>query len=281
MGAKRNARRTVNKERRWRLPELNWRRIGFTFAGIAVTGLAVAALGWLLDQPISRVTVSGRLQRVSAPEVEKVVRARLRGAGLVSVDLADISRGLRALPWVDSATVQRDWPRGLRIEIIEQSAVARWNDAGLVNARGELFLSDARFSPPELPQLAGPIGTEGEVTARFLAAQNQLTEVGLRLAALSLDARGAWSFTLDDGVLVRLGRDQIDERFARFVQAAAKLVAQRAADIAYIDMRYGNGFAVGWKGGGGHLADAQPSQQPKTHHLIDIEPRVLEAVFNG
>jgi hypothetical protein len=31
-------------------------------------------------------------------------------------------------------------------------------------------------------------------------------------------------------------------------------VSQRAADIAYVDMRYGNGFAVGWKGGGAHLA---------------------------
>ena len=63
------------------------------------------------------------------------------------------------------AAVQRSWPRGLKIEIVEQIAVARWNDAGLVNARGELFLSEARFVPPELPQLAGPPGTEQEVTA--------------------------------------------------------------------------------------------------------------------
>ena len=35
---------------------------------------------------------------------------------------------------------------------------------------------------------------------------------------------------------------------------AAKLVSQRATDIAYVDMRYSNGFAVGWKGRGAHLA---------------------------
>jgi cell division septal protein FtsQ len=28
-------------------------------------------------------------------------------------------------------------------------------------------------------------------------------------------------------------------------------VCQRAADIAYVDMRYTNGFAVGWRGAGG------------------------------
>jgi len=31
-------------------------------------------------------------------------------------------------------------------------------------------------------------------------------------------------------------------------------VCQRAADIAYVDMRYSNGFAVGWRGGAPRLA---------------------------
>jgi cell division protein FtsQ len=247
---KRNARRSLPRERRWRLPALDWRRIALTFSGIAVTALALGSLAWLLDQPIHRVIVTGRLQRVSALDVEQVVRAKLNGAGLVSVNLEQIGSGLRTLPWVDSAAVQRSWPRGLKIEIVEQTAAARWNESGLVNARGQQFDSEARFIPPELPQLTGPSGSEAEVTARYLLTQGRLTEAGLRLVSLELDARGAWSMTLDDGVQVRLGRQQVDERFERFMAVAARLVSQRAADIAYVDLRYGNGFAVGWKGGG-------------------------------
>ena len=102
----------------------------------------------------------GALQHVSPLDVEKVVRAHLHGAGLVTRGSgATSAAGSRALPWVDSAAVQRSWPRGLKIEIVEQIAVARWNGAGLLNARGELFLSAARFVPPELPQLAGPAGS--------------------------------------------------------------------------------------------------------------------------
>ena len=263
---KRNTRRSLPKTRRWRLPALNWnwRRIGLTFSGIAVTVLALSALGWLLDQPIQRVIVSGRLQRVSALDVERVVRTHLNGAGLVSVNLEQIGAGLRTLPWVDSAAVQRSWPRGLKIEIIEQVAVARWDDTGLLNARGQLFLTDAHFLPPELPQLAGPAGSQSEVTARYLATQGRLTELGLRLVALQLDERGAWNMTLDNGVQVRLGRQQIDARFERFVLVAAQLVNQRAADIAYVDLRYGNGFAVGWKGGG-HAAQTPPT--PGAHGI--------------
>ncbi len=255
---KRNNRRGTPRASRLKLPALDWRRIGLSLAALALSAMALAALVWLLDQPIQRVIVTGRLQRISALDVEQVVRERLRGAGLVSVDLEDISRGLRTLPWVQRCAVQRSWPRALRIEIIEQSAVARWNDGGLLNARGQLFVSETRFVPPELPQLSGPAGAEAEATARYLAAQGRLTEVGLRLIALTLDARGALSLRLDDGVEVRLGRAQIDARFERFMAVAAKLVSQRAADISYVDMRYSNGFAVGWKGGGGHLAWSSP-----------------------
>ena len=71
----------------------------------------------------------------------------------------------------------------------------------------------------------------------------------MRLTALSLDARGAWELRLDNGVTVRFGRRQVDERFERFLTVALHMICQRAADIAYVDMRYTNGFAVGWRSG--------------------------------
>src|SRR5579883_2330610 len=95
-----------------RLPGALLRRLGWAGAGLALALLAVMALRSLLDQPIERVTVTGRLQHVSPLDVERLVRAHLDGAGLVSVDLDDISRGLSLLPWVDHASVQRSWPRG-------------------------------------------------------------------------------------------------------------------------------------------------------------------------
>jgi cell division protein FtsQ len=260
---KRGNRRRTEGARSWRLPTLQWRRIGVVGGSIA----AVAVLAWLLvlllDQPIERVIVEGGFQRITAPEVEKAVRAELRGAGLVSVDLARVSRALRRLPWVDAATVQRSWPRGLKVHVIEQVAVARWNQADLVNARGERFLTAARFVPPELPQLAGPEGTEAEAVARYLAAQGRIVGAGMRLVAMQRDARGAWELTLDNGVHVRLGRQRYDERFERFTAAALRLVAQRAADIDYVDMRYTNGFAVGWRSGSTRLAGRSAAEDMK------------------
>src|SRR5665213_775894 len=127
---------------------------------------------------------------------------------------------------------------------------SRWGDNGLLNVRGDLFAHDATHIPLELPRLSGPDGTQVSVVQRYLAMRDRLLELNVRITALRLDARGAWQFDLDDGVTVRLGRQHLDERFNTFVVTAARIVAPRATDIAYVDMRYANGFAIGWRSGG-------------------------------
>lgn len=243
----RRNRRRAQQPARFRLPQLDWKRIGAAVVALAAVAAVAFTIRIALDQPIETVAVEGRLQRVSPLDVEKAVREVSRGKGLVAVDLDAAQRAILNIGWVDSATVRRAWPRGLRVFVIEQTPVARWGETGLLNTRGELFVNDARHVPPELPELAGPPGTQGAVAQRYLAAQGRLIEAGMRLSAVRLDSRGAWEFDLDNGVALRLGRRQIDERFDRFMVAAARVVSQRPADISYIDLRYTNGFAIGWR----------------------------------
>jgi cell division protein FtsQ len=251
---KRAKNRRKQSERRLRLPAINWRRWGITALTLAAILGGVATLGVFLDQPIQRILISGRFQRVSPGDVERAVKDKMRVAGLVSVDLDAVRSAVAALPWVDTASVQRDWPRGLSVTVVEQVAAARWGESGLLNTRGELFASAATHIPPELARLSGPPGTQALVAARYLAAQGRLVEAGMHLTALRLDERGAWELDLADGITVRLGSREVDERFERFMITAIKLIAQRADDIAYVDMRYSNGFAIGWRSAGAHRA---------------------------
>src|SRR5256714_10066615 len=153
--------------------------------GNAAAGCAVA---WAFDQPIETVAVEGRFQRVAPVDVERVVKEKVHGAGLLSVDLAAVRRAIHTLPWVDAVSVQRAWPRGLNVLVIEQTAAARWGERGLLNTRGELFDSDERHIPPELAQLTGPEGKESLVAQRYLAAEGRLSQPGLRLTATRLEA---------------------------------------------------------------------------------------------
>jgi cell division protein FtsQ len=247
LGRPKNRRKPSEHRRAW-LPDINWRALGIVSAIIVGAVGAAAALALVLNQPIESVAVEGRFQRVAPVDVERVVKAQVHGTGLLSVDLAAVRRAIHALPWVDAVSVQRAWPRGLTVLVIEQTAAARWGERGLLNTRGELFDANESHIPPELAQLEGPEGKEAVVAQRYLAAEGRLMQAGVRLTAMRLDARGAWEFDLANGVTVRLGRRQVDERFEKFMSTALKLVTQRGEDIVYVDMRYTNGFAIGWRG---------------------------------
>jgi cell division protein FtsQ len=241
-------RRRKPESRRIELPAIDWRRALQTVAALAVVAGFVLLLRTALDQRVHRVLVDAPFQRVSPVEVEQVVRANLRG-GFMTADLGRLQRAVESLAWVDRARIHRVWPDGLRIEVVEQIAAARWAEDGLLNTRGELFMTGTRLVPQELPRLDGPAGSEADVAQRYLTLQGRLVEQGLRIVALRLDARGAWEMDLANGVTVRLGRRQVDERMERFLQVAAPVIAGRAADIAYVDMRYSNGFSIGWREG--------------------------------
>jgi cell division protein FtsQ len=261
VGLRKHNRRRV-EARSFSLPALNWRALGTTALFFALAAGVGYGLIYALDQPIRIVSVEGRFQRVSPVQVEQAVTSGLT-AGFMSVDLAAVRQRVEALAWVDDARVSRRWPNGLRIDITEQVPAARWGESGLLNTRGELFIRDARHVPPELPRLEGPDGSEWQVAQRYLSAQGRLIEAGTRLTALELDARGAWRLQLVNGVEVRLGRREVEDRLDRFIQTALPVMSPRAREVAYIDMRYSNGFAIGWKKAGagkpGELASREPA----------------------
>jgi cell division protein FtsQ len=239
------------KKSSWKWPAIfrEWRVYARRGALLLVLVGALGALTWALDRPVRVISIDGSFQRVSPGQIEKAV-APFANQGFMSADLADIQRAVETLPWVDHVRIARRWPNSLRVTVIEQTAAARWGESGLLNTRGELFVRTATHVPAELPHLSGPEGTESQVAQRYLAAQGRMLEAGMRIAAVRLDERGAWEMDLDSGVTVRLGRRDVEERFERFIHTASQVIAHRLTEISYVDMRYSNGFAIGWRNQG-------------------------------
>jgi cell division protein FtsQ len=86
------------------------------------------------------------------------------------------------------------------------------------------------------------------VALRYLEVRENLIPLGLDVRRVHLDARGAWDMTLSNGVDVRLGRRDVAERTELFLAVVANIVSSREGDIEFVDMRYSNGFTIGWKG---------------------------------
>ncbi len=241
-----NRAKAEKPQRQWTRYLAEWRLHARRAATLLLTLSALGTLAWTLDRPIGVISMDGSFQRVSPAQLESAAAPYMQ-SGFMSADLDAIQRALETVPWVDHARVQRRWPNSLHVSVVEQTAAARWGESGLLNTRGQLFVRDATHVPAELPRLSGPEGSEAQVAQRYMAAQGRMLEAGLRIAALRLNERGAWEMDLDCGVTVRLGRRAVDERLERFIRTASQIIAHRLNDIAYVDMRYSNGFAIGWR----------------------------------
>ena len=248
MTRKQAKRRKAKKKTAFRMPRI---RVGLILAPLVVVGVVTGTYflsSSMLDRPIRSIEVNGPFQRVTALQIEAAISDELED-GFVSADLTAIQQRIMALPWIDQATVARRWPSRIRISVTEQVPAAIWGESGLLNVRGELFVDNARHLPAELPRLSGPADRSADVARRYLDVRDRLIPVGLDLRRVHLDPRGAWEMTLHNGVEVRLGRRDTEERTDLFLDIVADIITSRASDIEYVDMRYSNGFTIGWSNG--------------------------------
>lgn len=248
---KRNRKRKTTKVERPAWLQLdpavvNWARVA-TFGAIATLAFCgYAAALWVMDRPIDAVVINGAFERVSAIQVEDSLSSHVQ-TGFLSADLHSMRLELLNIPWVANANVRRRWPGSIEVGITEEQPTACWGDAGLLNVRGELFVDEVQHVPAELPRLSGPAGTEQRVSDMFFSIKQRLEQRGMSAVALRLDQRGAWEVELSSGIRVRLGATFVDQRLARFFEALDKVIAAQADQVDYVDMRYTNGFAIGWK----------------------------------
>lgn len=242
-----NRRRTHKAAKRELLqPKINWSWLGNGVLLILVGVSAWLVAAWVLERPINSVRIDGRFERVSAMQVEAAMAPHL-DSGFLAADLYLMQHAIMILPWVQDASVRRSWPSTLSVVITEEQAAARWGQDGLLNIYGELFVEHATHIPAELPRLSGPEDTELLVARRFFELDAQLEQRGLNAVALEMDARGSWKLELSNGMAVRLGTVALETRTMRFFKAFDEVLGPLASKVDYIDMRYTNGFSIGWK----------------------------------
>ena len=213
---------------------------------LATLAGALFAAQTVLDRPVNRLELQGAFQRVTPIQVEAALAPAL-DRGFLSSDLGRLQRLVANLDWVDEVEITRSWPDTLAIRVSEHQAAARWGETGLLNTRGELFTDDSHYEFPELPRLVGPRGGEARVASQYLALRGPLAEANLALNALSMDERGAWRIELAGGQQIRLGRRDLQQRLDRFFEVVIPALAPEMRRVSYVDLRYTNGFSVGWQ----------------------------------
>ena len=223
--------------------------VAAVLTALAVAALLWGALAWAARQPqfaIREVVFRGALDHVNAARLEAIVRDELSGT-FFTMDLERARASLRAVPWVRSVALRRQWPRQLEITVEEYVPAARWNETALVDASGEVFAADY---DGELPRFEGPDGRGAEVAARFREWSDALVPLGLTLDGIRLSPRGGWHLVAKGAggsLAIELGREEPAARLARFVAVYGRTVgalARVGTRIEQVDLRHRDGFAA-------------------------------------
>lgn len=225
--------------------------------GVAVGSIATGATLLRLEPqilPIRVVTVDGAVSRVSAPVLARTVNERLQG-GMLTQDLRVLHQAVVALPWVHTASLRRVWPDQVRLEVTEHQPIARWGEDGLATAAGLVFRPGRAALPAGLPRLEGSDDAAPQVVANYLAWRDRLAPLGLKIAVLTRDPRGAWTLGLVGGLGLELGNERVEERLGRFIRTYPQIAAAGRAER--VDLRYANGLSVSWSAAAGDAAVAQ------------------------
>lgn len=191
-----------------------------------------------------KVTTTG--EHLDIPTLKKIVRAHLYG-GFFSLDAQRLKQALLAHPWVAEISLRRIWPDLIEVGIKEQRPIARWEKKWLITTQGRLFKPSKDTIPPNLPLLIGPNDQSKQLLEYYQRLTAISSPMGIKISQLRLSDRHTWSMVLNDHIHVILGRHQVIQRFQRFLSLYPKVIRAHEANVERIDLRYPNGFSVGWK----------------------------------
>lgn len=237
------------------------RRRARLLAGLARAGgvvllalLAIAAVAgahlWVTTSPrfaVAAVDVHGA-SRLSVDRI-RTVAGVAPGDNLWSVDTSEVRGRLEGMPEIRRADVVRALPNRLTILVEERRPFTLVHAGRLhwVDEDGHVLGEETRAVAPEVPIISGL--TEDELatmrTAPTAKARDAITLIrallrsGSALAAeiSEIDmgrVEGPVLYTVD-GVEVRLGTDDWDERLARLEGVLAQVATQ---DVRYVDLRF-------------------------------------------
>lgn len=190
--------------------------------------------------PLRTVNIDGDLRYLKRDQVQLVVDKTMSG-GFFTVNLPLIHHTFEQLAWVKEVRVRRRWPDKVDVNITEHKPLAKWGTSGIVSDQGVLFygaISEA------LPVFIGPDNRAKEVAQAYEKYSQMLKKANLAIKQLQLTKRNAWQMVTNNGITIELGRTNMDVRMGKFIRAYNKHLVKLNRKIAYVDLRYPNGFAI-------------------------------------
>lgn len=156
------------------------------------------------------VSVSG-LRHAGREDVLAVIGIA-EGGSIVAFDARKARRRLEAQDWVASASIQRQFPNTLHVEIVERSPFALWQKDGVFHVIDEKGVSLSGFAVRDHLGLPIVVGKGAERGAYRLVNELEAWDgIRSRVRAAVLVAERRWNLYLDNGIKVLLPEEDVEQ----------------------------------------------------------------------
>ena len=200
-----------------------------------------AVIGWGLDD----ITMEGR-QKTSKEAIIQAIELQ-RGDNILNIDLNEIYRKVKMLPWVKEAIIARRYfPNVIHISIKEKQVKSIWqykNEFYPIDEDGKIVESE--YVPERnLLQIIGEGAPEN--INKIMKIIEKEPQLKMRLKAANFISQRRWDIIFDDvekGVVVKMPEDGFEEAWKKL----AKLDKTRGIlkrKLTFIDLRLKNKVIV-------------------------------------
>ena len=194
--------------------------------------------------PIKNVT-SSELINVNKDDISKAVKY-LYSKSFFDVDLNYLKNKLEKIEWVRKINVRRSYPNEVIIDIEEHTPILIWNNKMYINEYGEKF--KVSKIDKSIPILISDESRINEVFSYFELFNDKLSsrKLDFKITKIVENEIRSLTISLSSGINIQLGSKDVNNKIPLFFEIYKSLNTRDLNKIRYIDMRYSNGFSVGW-----------------------------------
>ncbi|PHS78492.1 MAG: cell division protein FtsQ [Rhodospirillaceae bacterium] len=191
-------------------------KTGWGKQAVATVKWSAIKLSTEMGLTLQEVLVTGR----SKTDRKALLQALgvVRGAPMLTYDFEEAKRRVEALPWIQYARLERQFPDTLAVHLAERQPIALWQNRGafeLIDEDGEVIFN------AELEQYENLIHVVGEDAPDYVSGLLELLETQPLLktkviAAVRIGGR-RWDLLMVGGINVRLPEDGAPAALSRLV----------------------------------------------------------------
>tara|TARA_S200000501_G_scaffold331693_1_gene333880 strand:+ start:144 stop:842 length:699 start_codon:yes stop_codon:yes gene_type:complete len=187
------------------------------------------------------------IENSSVDDIREVAKKYVRSKSFFNVDINYLQSKIENIDWISSANIRRSYPNEIIIFVTEHIPIAIWNNKDYLNQFGEIFTANKKNN--KLPILISK-NNKNKIIFEYLSLfSNDLIRhnINEKVAKIVEDDIRSISVILSSGITIKLGSKNVKEKIDIFFKVYQTLNSSDLSKMRYIDMRYSNGFSVGWK----------------------------------